>query len=189
MIKGAVYFDRDGILNELVKPKFERGPRNLSELIFVNGADATLNELGQMNIHCEVISNQPDFARSLLKRKQHLEIVSAVSQKFPHLKAQRYCLHDNLAGCLCRKPKPGLFFESSREFRIDLSSSFFVGDKWTDVLAAKAAGMKSILLRMKNSWDATSQGAPPIDLVPDFEIQELNHILGIVTNFYEKPSY
>ncbi|MCC9084873.1 HAD-IIIA family hydrolase [Enterococcus faecium] len=48
--------------------------------------------------------------------------------------------------CNCRKPKPGLLLEASKDFNINLSQSFMVGDSESDVIAGKNAGCKTVLI-------------------------------------------
>ncbi|MCZ7611104.1 MAG: HAD-IIIA family hydrolase [Ignavibacterium sp.] len=49
--------------------------------------------------------------------------------------------------CKCRKPEIGMITEAVSKFNIDLSKSYFVGDSDVDILAAKNAGLKSILVK------------------------------------------
>jgi len=46
----------------------------------------------------------------------------------------------------CRKPKPGLLLQAAEELEIDLSQSFMIGDRWSDIAAGQAAGCKLIFL-------------------------------------------
>jgi D-glycero-D-manno-heptose 1,7-bisphosphate phosphatase len=48
--------------------------------------------------------------------------------------------------CTCRKPKPGLLIEGAYKWRLDLSRSFVISDKWQDAEAARRAGLTSLLL-------------------------------------------
>ena len=52
--------------------------------------------------------------------------------------------------CNCRKPKPGLFIKAAKENNINLSESIAIGDKYTDLIAAKAAGIKKRYLIKNN---------------------------------------
>ena len=52
----------------------------------------------------------------------------------------RTCYHIDADNCTCRKPKPGMLLEAAHDFKIDLSHSFMVGDRWRDIEAGKAAG-------------------------------------------------
>jgi D-glycero-D-manno-heptose 1,7-bisphosphate phosphatase len=65
-----------------------------------------------------------------------------------------YCPHHPTAGnspyrvaCDCRKPETGLLDRAAKDLAIDLTRSFMVGDKWSDVELGHRAGMRSILVR------------------------------------------
>lgn len=174
------FFDRDGVINQLVDSDLTRGPRRLSELVISEDAVNVVSELTKMGYHCEIVSNQPDIARGLLTIAEHEGIQREISRKIPSFSTQRYCTHSNEDNCICRKPKPGLLFEAEKEFQLDLSLSFMIGDKWTDILAARSAGVTSILLRNASSWNSTSQGTPPKELRADFEIKKITEVLELV---------
>jgi mannose-1-phosphate guanylyltransferase/phosphomannomutase len=48
--------------------------------------------------------------------------------------------------CDCRKPKPGMLLRAAGEHNLDLKQSWFIGDRYADVAAARAAGTRSILV-------------------------------------------
>lgn len=52
--------------------------------------------------------------------------------------------------CNCRKPKTGLFEQAARDFNIDLSQSYMIGDSENDVEAGKNAGCKESFLINQN---------------------------------------
>jgi D-glycero-D-manno-heptose 1,7-bisphosphate phosphatase len=56
-----------------------------------------------------------------------------------HIAAIYYCPHDWEEACECRKPKPGMLFQAQKEFKLDLSRTYFIGDDERDALAADAA--------------------------------------------------
>jgi D-glycero-D-manno-heptose 1,7-bisphosphate phosphatase len=56
------------------------------------------------------------------------------------------CYHDNVDDCDCRKPKPGLIWQAANKYGLDLSTSWMVGDRWKDIVAGKAAGLKTIFV-------------------------------------------
>jgi D-glycero-D-manno-heptose 1,7-bisphosphate phosphatase len=74
------------------------------------------------------------------------------------------CPHDNTDRCGCRKPQPGMLLDAARDLDLDLPSSWLVGDRWVDLAAASAAGVRGVLLERPYSWDPTSAGEPPSDL-------------------------
>ena len=53
--------------------------------------------------------------------------------------------------CDCRKPKPGMLFNAAKDYNIDLSKSYMIGDDDNDVLAGEAAGCRSIKLNKGDS--------------------------------------
>ena len=60
--------------------------------------------------------------------------------------------------CDCRKPKPGMLLQAAKEFNIDLSASWMIGDSEADVLAGKAAGCRTAYLGTENyAQDVTTQ--------------------------------
>ena len=56
------------------------------------------------------------------------------------------CAHRQDEGCDCRKPRPGMFLNAAKTWKIDLKRSFMVGDRWGDVVAGQAAGCYTIFI-------------------------------------------
>ena len=48
--------------------------------------------------------------------------------------------------CDCRKPKPGMLIKAAKEFNIDLTKSWMVGDSDSDIMAGKNAGCSTVLI-------------------------------------------
>ena len=48
--------------------------------------------------------------------------------------------------CECRKPKPGLIYQAAKDFNIDLSKSYMIGDSKIDIECGKNAYLKTVLL-------------------------------------------
>ena len=82
------------------------------------------------------------------------------------------CFHDDADFCECRKPLPGMLFEASRKWNINLSSSYMVGDRWRDVNAGKKAQCETILIDYNYKEN--------IDIEPDYVIDEPFDILNII---------
>src|SRR5208282_1312481 len=69
-----------------------------------------------------------------------------------HVDAFFYCPHhpDGIVAefaipCTCRKPAPGMLLEAARQWPIDLEASILIGDKDSDVVAARRAGVRGVL--------------------------------------------
>ena len=66
------------------------------------------------------------------------------------------CYHDDGDNCQCRKPLPGLIFEASEMWDIDVQSSFMIGDRWKDIEAGGRAKCKTVWL--DHSYSEDTQG-------------------------------
>ena len=74
------------------------------------------------------------------------------------------CRHDDADDCACRKPRPGMLLDAAREHGLDLGASWMIGDRWVDVVAARAAGVHPVLLERPWSRRPSSRGLSPADL-------------------------
>ena len=70
----------------------------------------------------------------------------------------KVCPHVDADKCACRKPKPGLLHEAAAERGIDLTASFMVGDRMTDIEAGKAAGCSTVWIT--NNAEVDTATAP-----------------------------
>lgn len=160
----AVFLDRDGVLNRT----FERDgtthpPRDCVEFELLPGvADAT-DRLAQAGLPLIVVTNQPDVARGVQTRAGVEEIHSLIRSNLPILDILT-CYHDVPDDCACRKPRPGLLRTAAQRWRLDLSRSFLVGDRWSDVAAGQAVGCRTALV--ETPYSRRGQCRPDI-CVPD----------------------
>jgi D-glycero-D-manno-heptose 1,7-bisphosphate phosphatase len=157
----AVFFDRDGVLNEaIVRDGKPYPPGNLAEVKLVEGAIEGCRLLKSAGFLLIGVTNQPDVARGTAPREQ----VEGIND---HIRARvgldefRVCYHDDADQCSCRKPKPGLLLDAAKDWGIDLGSSFMVGDRWRDVQAGARAGCRTVFLdrgykeNLRDTPDAT----------------------------------
>lgn len=152
MINKAIFLDRDGTLN------YDPGYLSDSELVellpgVASGLSVLKNELGFKLI---VISNQSGIARKLITTEQ----VEKINKKINILLLQYkvsidkfyYCPHhpEFDQKCSCRKPEIEMVLKAQKEFDIDLTRSYFVGDKFSDIECGNNAGVKTVLISDKN---------------------------------------
>jgi len=142
----AVFLDRDGVLNEsLVRGGKPYAPTSLAEFKLLPGVPAALAELRGAGFLNVVVTNQPDVSNGKAKRAD-VEAIHAYLLKELPIDAVKMCIHDDSAGCECRKPKPGMLLEAAKELGIELAASYLVGDRWRDVAAAHAAGCRALFI-------------------------------------------
>jgi D-glycero-D-manno-heptose 1,7-bisphosphate phosphatase len=165
-MKRAVFIDRDGTLSEEVgyinhASRFRLFP-------YAASAVKHLNENGWLAI---VITNQAGVARGYFTEDTiqtvHEAMTKDLKSNGARLDAIYYCAHHPSVGeppyrfdCDCRKPKPGLISRAAQEFDIDLSESWMVGDRYSDVELARNAGMKSMFVMSgygRGEWEHQRQ--------------------------------
>tara|TARA_B100001057_G_C22803094_1_gene932309 strand:- start:591 stop:1079 length:489 start_codon:yes stop_codon:yes gene_type:complete len=148
-VNKAIFFDRDGVLNELVKRNNEFvSPQKIIDFKINLNAKELIKKARKKNYICICISNQPDVSRNLMSKKE-LDLMTENLLNTLDLDDIFYCLHDDSDNCECRKPKIGLFKKAINKWDIDISKSIFIGDTWRDYEAGNTLGIKTIIIKKK----------------------------------------
>ena len=160
----AVFLDRDGTIN--FYKGFLTRPEDFELLPGVIEAVRQINKSGYI---CIVISNQPVIARGDCSFEDlkaiHNKMETELGRQGAFIDAIYYCPHHTDKGfegerpdykfdCDCRKPKPGLLLQASKDWNIDLKKSYMIGDSEKDVAAGNAAGCKHSYLVKTNEPEA-----------------------------------
>ena len=180
-MNAAVFLDRDGVLVEDVDLL-----ATISQIKILPGVAEALTKLRKANFKLIVVSNQAIVARGLITEKAveeiHSEINRHLAENGVSIDAFYFCPHHPKATlekyrvvCECRKPRPGLLFQATREQQIDLQKSFMVGDRITDVIAGAKAGCRTILVQTGQHGAAPIETAEPLDnsIQPDWTCANL----------------
>lgn len=151
----AIFLDRDGTINKMVG--FITKPEQFELLPGVAKAIKAINKSGYLAI---VITNQPVIARGDCTFEQlqtiHNKMETELGKEGAFVDAIYVCPHHTDKGfsgerpeykcdCDCRKPKPGLLLQAAKDFNIDLSQSYMIGDSDGDVRAGENAGVKEAI--------------------------------------------
>jgi D-glycero-D-manno-heptose 1,7-bisphosphate phosphatase len=156
MKRPAVFFDRDGVLNEDSGYVFE-----ISKLKWMDGARAAVKVANDAGYFVFVISNQSGVARGLYE-ESHVEalhewMANDLAEIGAHIDAFEYCPYHPEApieryrqASYRRKPAPGMINDLLDQFPVDVGRSILIGDKLSDLEAARAAGIKGYLFRGDN---------------------------------------
>jgi D-glycero-D-manno-heptose 1,7-bisphosphate phosphatase len=137
----AVLFDRDGTLVEDVP--YNGDP---AEVRPMPGARRALDLLRAAGVPTGVVSNQSGIGRGLLTDAQVRRVNERADVLLGGLGVWLYCPHPPAARCACRKPRPGLVTEAARRLGVRPADCVVIGDIAADVLAARAAGARSVLV-------------------------------------------
>lgn len=152
-MRGCVFLDRDGVLNEEVD--YLHDP---DRVVLVAGAAAAVEALGAAGLAVVVATNQAGIARGMYTERELAAVTARISELLAaagaRLDATYFCPHHPDAGvgpyrraCRCRKPAPGMLEQAAAELGLDLAGSAMVGDKESDLAAARAAGCAAVLVR------------------------------------------
>jgi D-glycero-D-manno-heptose 1,7-bisphosphate phosphatase len=138
--KPGVFLDRDGVINKtFFKNGKSRPPRTLTEIEILPQVPEALEILRNLDFQIVIVTNQPDARRGTSTREQIAEINYSIS-KLTGISNIYTCFHDDEDKCSCRKPLPGLLTAAAKDLNIDLSKSYMVGDRLSDVEAGYSAG-------------------------------------------------
>lgn len=181
----AVFFDRDGTINEYVG--FLRCADQFRLLPRVTEAIKRINSSEYIAI---VATNQPVIARGEVTLEEldkiHRKMETELGAAGAYFDDIFFCPHHPDKGyegeipefkvdCECRKPKTGMLLKAAEKYNIDLSASWYIGDTTTDIQTGKNAGIKTILLK---TGEAGKDVKYNVD--PDYIANNLNEAAEIV---------
>ena len=140
----AVFFDRDDTL--MVNVPYLGDP---SQVTIFPDAAITLYTLKQAGFWLFVVSNQSGVGRGLITRSQvfavNAELKRQLDGDYIHAFYQSFAAPDDPKAD-DRKPSPKLLIKAAEINNLDLSRSFFVGDRLSDIECGLNAGCRTILL-------------------------------------------
>jgi len=141
-----IMLDRDGIINYDSK-KYIKSPE---EWLPIPGSFEAIALLTKAGYKLGVASNQSGIARGLYSEttlaKIHQKMMQGIVESGGQLDKIVYCPHMPDFGCECRKPKPGMLYEIANFFNSVPAGNYFIGDRKTDIIAAKACGAIPLLV-------------------------------------------
>jgi D-glycero-D-manno-heptose 1,7-bisphosphate phosphatase len=152
----AVFIDRDGTIIEDADYCFH--PRQVK--VFP-GVPEALRRLKSKGFKLIVITNQSGIGRRFFTVDEYRSVESEVSRQLGHglIDATYFCPDVPGQHSSHRKPSPGMILQAKREHEIDLTRSFFIGDKEIDVECGRNAGVRTIRVQTGFDRDISSSAA------------------------------
>jgi D-glycero-D-manno-heptose 1,7-bisphosphate phosphatase len=130
----------------------------------IEGSIEAIAKLSAAGFTVTVATNQSGIGRGLLDRPAldsiHDKLRSLVRDAGGEVAGIVYCPHLPGEGCACRKPLPGLYQELSQRFGVPLAAVPVVGDSARDLLAARAAGARALLVLTGNGRKTAASWKP-----------------------------
>jgi histidinol-phosphate phosphatase family protein len=170
-MKPALFLDRDGTIIE------DRGYMRDPALVeLLPGAADVLWELARAGWILVVVSNQSGVGRGLIA----LAEMEAVQTRFldvmrdagVEIAATYFCVHRPDENCHCRKPSTFQVEQAAREHGLDLSKSWMIGDRRSDIQCGKNAGCRTIWL--------SNPLFPVVEGLADFVAQDWQQVRRIL---------
>jgi D-glycero-D-manno-heptose 1,7-bisphosphate phosphatase len=185
-MRPAVFIDRDGTISEEVG--YINHPSRFRLFPYAADAIKHLNNNGWLAI---LVTNQAGVARGYFSEEMiqtvHAALTADLESDGAKLDGIYYCAHHPSVGeppfrldCDCRKPKPGLITRAAHDFEIDLSSSWMVGDRYSDIELARNAGLKSAFVLSgygRGEWEHQRAGWTE---KPDFVAEHLLEAVNLI---------
>jgi len=175
--KLILLLDRDGTINK--KSKKGRYIENWNDFKFIKSSLNALIKLSKDNFEFIIITNQAGIARKMITKKK-LDYI--------HKKMKDYLLTKGVkikdilvspdmwnTNSYTRKPAPGLFFEVSKKYNLNLKKCIYLGDDIRDCKAAYNAGSASIYLGDKVDLKNLAKEMYPIGVFKNM-LQSINSI-------------
>lgn len=178
-MKKCVFLDRDGTIN--VEKNYLHKAEDFEWEYKAKEAIKAIKDKGYIVI---VVTNQSGIARGYYDEKAVEKLHEYMNEELKKIDSKidafYYCPHhpkgigDYGKECDCRKPELGMFNKAHRDFKIDFKNSYMVGDKQSDLLAAKRLKMKPVLVE-------TGHGLSEKDKI-EFDVDVYKNLYEFVEN-------
>jgi D-glycero-D-manno-heptose 1,7-bisphosphate phosphatase len=170
MSNAAVFFDRDGTLMEEVG--YASSP---SQVRVYSGVSGALGRLKQAGFRIVLITNQSGIGRGYFTDAEYRAVNAEFLRQLGSelIDASYYCPDLPSAPTPCRKPSPGMVLEAASDLNLDLTRSWFIGDKEIDVECGRRAGTRTIQV-------LTGYGASQPAEEADFRAKDIPEAVRIV---------
>lgn len=164
----AVFLDRDGVIN------IDHGyTYQIEDFEFFPGVFPACRRFISLGYKIVVVTNQSGIARGYFTESDFEALTDFMLNEFKmqgiQIDAVYHCPHHGQEGygeykvnCECRKPKPGMLLKAAEELNLTLSESVMIGDKVSDMIAGRAAGVKKCILIASSSANVSGELADSI---------------------------
>lgn len=143
MVRRAVFFDRDGVLNYLVKHGDERtAPWHIDEFRFIDGSKEAVQLIKSYDFITFVVTNQPDVYDGKLQNN-HLVMMMRMCVNWLGIDDALVAYERNSAWY---KPNNGMFETLIKKYKIDRDGSYVIGDRWKDIVAGHKSKLITIFV-------------------------------------------
>jgi mannose-1-phosphate guanylyltransferase / phosphomannomutase len=189
----AVFLDRDGVINKEID-----NLSNIDDFELIDGVTNALKRINKSEYISIVVTNQPVIAKGFITFSElnniHKKMDTLLGKDGAYIDDLYFCPHHPESGfegeikelkidCECRKPKSGMLLKASKDYNIDLTRSWIIGDRYADLKAGQSVGCKTILLK---TGHCGSDKVKYKDVKVNFVFESLNEAIDFIFNEEKK---
>ena len=172
----AIFLDRDGTLNLDAPDEVVASPEDV--MLHTNVIEG-LRAMAGLGYQVFILTNQVGIARKKITEEQfwavNQKVLNLISPSGIQIVKTYFCPHEPADNCDCRKPKPGMVKQLLAEhLDIDVSGSWVVGDRLSDVGLAQAIGSHMVLVDMAGKYSPETAEYVARDLLDAAQIIQNN---------------
>ena len=171
----AIFLDRDGTINEEVEYL------HLAEQFrFLPHALEGIKKFQDMGFRIVILTNQPGIGigyfpvEDFYRVNRHM--LAGLSKAGILVDKIYFCPHSKAEKCDCRKPEQALIERAHKDLNVDMTNSFIIGDKTSDIETGRRAGIHTVLVRTGFKGEDNEYKVKP-DVVADNLLEAAKRIL------------
>jgi D-glycero-D-manno-heptose 1,7-bisphosphate phosphatase len=192
IVEKGVFLDRDGVINPNIFYQTTgawESPRCPDEFELFPWVIQSLWRLSESKYRLFLVSNQPSYA----KGKTSMDNLKAIQKKLHSILTDNqiyfseyyYCFHhpqgiipELAVECDCRKPGTHFLKEAEKAYSLNMSSSWMIGDRDSDIICGRKAGTRTIMVLNKKEAGLRKNS----ESTPDFKVGSLKEAVDIITS-------
>ena len=140
VMRRAFFFDRDGVINIDRHYLFQ-----IADFQYIPGVIDFMKTVNESGYTIFVVTNQSGIGRGFYTEADFQQLnqwmINDLKSHGVYVERTYHCPHAPESDCFCRKPNPGMLVQAQLDYDISLSKSWLIGDKYSDLEAAQAAGI------------------------------------------------
>ena len=170
----AIFLDRDGTINKEIQYLHEP-----DKFQFTNNAIEGIKKLYDAEYKIIIISNQPGIGLGYYTKEDFFQVnkkmLKDLSEAGILVDKIYFCPHSKSEKCECRKPDQKFIEQAQQDLNLDLSRSWFIGDRKSDIETGKRADISTIMIKTEYSGDDEEY-----QVEPDYYAADLKEAAGII---------
>jgi D-glycero-D-manno-heptose 1,7-bisphosphate phosphatase len=175
MSNKTIFLDRDGVVNKDINYLYK-----IDDFVFIDGIFEVCKHFQKLSYKIIIVTNQSGIYRNFYSEIEYKKITQWMVSQFQKNKISIldvfHCPHGPKSNCSCRKPSPGMLINAQNKYNLDMKSSWLIGDKESDIIAAELAGISNTILFNESNENLN------IESKAKFVISSLNQTKAIITS-------